>query len=144
MNRSSQDIETFLAELPLQVILAKRHLFNENLNVLEHWCMRLEDWLNVLNVLLQRFREVQAPHALFTNICMVYEEITHLHRDFETAVQENGYSNAVSTFQLPSYGNDGRQSNTTPTGTGRPKKILRYRKLKICMAYTEAGKWLHT
>eukprot|EP00794_Sanderia_malayensis_P021059 gene21059-23115_t len=122
MNRSSQDIETFLAELPSQIILAKRHLFNENLNVLEHWCMRLEHWLNVLNVLRQRFREVQAPHALFTNICMVYEEITQLHRDFETAVQENGYSNAVSTFQLPPYGNDGRQSNTTPTGTGRPRK----------------------
>lgn len=82
--------------------------------------MRLEDWLNVLNVLQRRFAEIQAPHSITTDIHLLQGEVVSLHADFEKAVHENEYANAVSTFQSPLCSNEERQPNTT----GRPRKNI--------------------
>jgi hypothetical protein len=45
------DVEQFLSNLANQVHQARRQLFSGNLNALEFWERRTEDFLNVLNTL---------------------------------------------------------------------------------------------
>ena len=46
--------EQVFTELPLLVDQATRHLHSSNLNLLEYLSRRLDDSLNVLNILLSR------------------------------------------------------------------------------------------
>jgi hypothetical protein len=54
------DIEQFISDLPNKIEQAKQQLFSGNLNALEFWHRRIGDFLNVLNVLWQRFKESQS------------------------------------------------------------------------------------
>ena len=41
-------ISIFLSEMPLQFKLARSHLFNSNLNLLQYWMRLLDDWLHAV------------------------------------------------------------------------------------------------
>ncbi len=120
MNRTNLDIITFLTDLPSQISLARRQLFNDNLNVLEHWCMRLEDLINILDVLQRRFTESGAPGPIITDINLLLGEIFSLQSDFNNVLRQNEFANAVPNFQQPLSFNEDRDRNTT----GRPRKNL--------------------
>ena len=61
---------------------ARRQLFSGNLNSLEFWQRRIEDFLNVLNVLCRRFEEIEADGALAVNFNQLTAEIQAIHGMF--------------------------------------------------------------
>ena len=76
------DVEQFLSDLPNQIQQARRQLFSGNLNSLEFWQRRIEDFLNVLNVLCRRFEEIEADGALAVNFNQLTAEIQAIHGMF--------------------------------------------------------------
>ena len=56
MADTAGEIKTFLMQLPGETELARRCILSENVNLLEHWHMRMENAVNFLNILLERFQ----------------------------------------------------------------------------------------
>lgn len=77
------DVQQFLTDLPSQLQL---QLFSGNLNALEFWTRRLNDFLNVLNVLHRRSEEVAAPFRLIDNFGELKGEIQVLRDRFDDTV----------------------------------------------------------
>lgn len=73
------DVEQFISDLPNKLEQAKRQLFSGNLNALEFWHRRIGDFLNVLNVLCQRFEESQSDGELIAYFNNLVAEIHALY-----------------------------------------------------------------
>ena len=60
-------IEGFLSSLPEKIRQANRNIFTYNENISEYWERRLSDYLNVLNVLYQRFSSTNYDDRLVSD-----------------------------------------------------------------------------
>ena len=61
-----QTVEEYLNSLPGLVVQARRHLFSNDLNILESFRRRLEDSLNIVNALKTCFEQSQASVELLS------------------------------------------------------------------------------
>lgn len=84
------DVEQFLSDLPNQIQQARRQLFSGNFNALEFWQRRIEDFLNVLNVLCRRFEDIEANGGLAVNCNQLATEIQVIHGMFEGIISADG------------------------------------------------------
>ena len=76
---TSRNFREIFPESPVLVDQATRHLQNSNPNLLEHLSRRLDDCLNVVNVFLSRYEELNIPETLTTNIRRFVEELCSIH-----------------------------------------------------------------
>ena len=115
------DVEQFLSDLPNQIQQARRQLFSGNLNSLEFWQRRIEDFLNVLNVLYRRFEEIEADGALAVNCNQLIAEIQAIHGMFEGILSADGDCMAELNYDYDaSAANDLHEEGTI----GRPRKSI--------------------
>jgi hypothetical protein len=105
------DIEQFISDLPNKIEQAKRQLCSGNLNALEFWHRRIGDFLNVLNVLWQRFEESQSDGELIASLNSLAAEIHDVYARFEGVISTHAdISNGRVAYPnyLPSEGTLGR------------------------------------
>ena len=112
-------METFLLELPSQIEVARRHLYNSNANLLEHWYFRLEDWVNLFAVAGRRFEETHAPDELVADIWKTFDALQQLHQLFDEALSFNrDAANLPSPNQCPNE----ETMEGSLSQIGRPRK----------------------
>lgn len=112
-------METFLLELPSQIEVARRHLYNSNVNLLEHWYFRLEDWVNLLAVAGRRLEETRAPDDLVINIWRTFNVLQQLHQSFDEALS---FNRDPSNLPLPNQCPNEETMEGSPSQVGRPRK----------------------
>ena len=73
------DFQQFLADLPRQLFQARRQAFSNNLNMLEFWNRRLQDFSHVISVFIRRCEDARAtPEILCAYLREVLLEISNL------------------------------------------------------------------
>ena len=113
------DLQQFFTDLPSQLQQARRQLFGGNLNALEFWTGRLNDFLNVLNVLHQRSEEVAAHFELIERFGELKGEIQVLRDRFDDTIT----SDVEYLNELNNMGVDCPNENAEGMGqVGRPRK----------------------
>ena len=121
------DVQQFLTDLPSQLQQARRQLFSGNLNALEVWTRRLNDFLNVLNVLHQRSEEVAAPFELIDRFGELKGEIQVLRDRFDDTI----ISDVEYLAELNNTGVNCPNENAEGMGqVGRPRKDVPKDELK--------------
>ena len=63
-----QAVEEYFKSLPGLVVQTRRHLFSNDLNILENSSRRLEESLSIVNILKTRFEQSQAFVGLLLHI----------------------------------------------------------------------------
>ena len=76
---TSRNFGEIFPESPVLADQATRHLQNSNPNLLEHLSRRLDDCLNIVNIFLSRYEELNIPETLTTNIRRLVEELCSIH-----------------------------------------------------------------
>ena len=109
------------------------------MNSLEFWQRRIEDFLNVLNVLCLRFEETEADGALAVNCNQLIAEIQAIHGMFEGILSADGDYMAELNYDYDvSAANDLHEEGTI----GRPRKSITREEMDVCIAYISLGKKL--
>lgn len=83
---SNAILEQFFIELPRLLEQARRHAFSNDLNILENFSMKIQDALNVLNVIVSRCEEVNAELGLTQEIRSLIGSIMPLHERLREAI----------------------------------------------------------
>ena len=78
-----QTAEEYLNSLPSLIMQTRRHLFSNDLNILENFSRRLEDSLNIVNTLKTRFEQSQASVELLLHIRQLTRELHRLFSSIE-------------------------------------------------------------
>ena len=116
------DVERFIYDLPSQVQQARRQLFSGNLNALEFLKGRIEDFLNVRNVLCRRFEEVATDVALVTDFAQLLADIHALHGMFDDIVcADSDYLAELNFTQVECPDENGDEEAGL---SGRPRKLV--------------------
>ena len=129
------DLEQFLSDLPNQIEQTRRQLFSGNLNALEFWQRRIEDFLNVLNVLCRRFEGIDADGALAANCNQLIAEIQAIHGMFEGIISADGDYMAELNYDA-SAANDLHEEGTI----GRPRKLITREEMELLYSIHKSWK----
>lgn len=131
------DVEQFLSDLPNQIEQARRQRFSGNLNALEFWQRRIEDFLNVLNVLCRRFEGIDADGALAANCNQLIAEIQAIHGMFEGIISADGDYMAELNYDYDaSAANDLHEEGTI----GRPRKSITREEMELLYSIHKSWK----
>ena len=105
-------VEKYLNSLPGLVVQTRRHLFSNDLKILQNFSRRLEDSLNLVNTLKTRFEQSQASVELLLHIRQLIRELHRLFSSIE----------GTSLDYLPEHDNIGKCFVSETIGhNGRPK-----------------------
>lgn len=81
------DFQQFLVDLPGQLSQARRQAFSSNLNMLEFWDRRLQDFSHVISVFIRRCEGATGtPENLRVFLRELLEEISNLHHLIENNI----------------------------------------------------------
>ena len=131
------DVEQFLSDLPNQIEQARRQLFSGNLNALEFWQRKIEDFLNVLNVLCRQFEGIDADGALAANCNQLIAEIQAIHGMFEGIISADGDYMAELNYDYDaSAANDLHEEGTI----GRPRKSITREEMELLYSIHKSWK----
>ena len=83
---SNAVLEQFFVGLPTLLEQAERHAFSNDLNILEHFSMKIQDSLNVLNVIVSRCEELNAEFGLTQEIRSLIHSILPLNAHLQDAI----------------------------------------------------------
>ena len=97
-------VEKYLNSLPGLVVQTRRHLFSNDLKILQNFSRRLEDSLNIVNTLKTRFEQSQASVELLLHIRQLIRE---LHRLF-SSIEGTSLDNIEKCFVSETIGHNGR------------------------------------
>ena len=72
-----QSLDSFFETLVSSIEQAERQLHSGYINILEYWSRRLDDFINVLAVIVRGFSDVDAPNDLiqFSNDVLKYVQL---------------------------------------------------------------------
>ena len=81
------DFQQFLVDLPGQLSQARRQAFSSNLNMLEFWDRRLQDFSHVVSVFIRRCEgATETPESLCVYLRELLSEISSLHNLVENNI----------------------------------------------------------
>ena len=88
----------------------KRHLFSNDLNILENFSRRLEDSLNIVNTLKTRFEQSQASEELLLHLRQLTRELHRLFSSIEGTLLDYSHEddNIGRCFVSATTGHNGR------------------------------------
>ena len=105
-----QTVEEYLNSLPSLIMQTRRHLFSNDLNILENFSRRLEDSLNIVNTLKTRFEQSQASVELLLHIRQLTRELHRLFSSIEGTLLDYSREddNIGRSFVSETTGHNGR------------------------------------
>ena len=135
---SNAVLEQFFVELPRLLEQAQRQAFSNDLNILEHFSMKIQDALNVLNVIVSRCEELNAEFGLTQEIRSLIGSILPLNARHQDAIATDedyvmNLNGQVATGALEESNNE----------LGRPRMQLERTKWKGFLTFTVLGRMWH-
>ena len=105
-----QTVKEYFNSLPGLVVQTRRHLFSNDLNILENFSRRLEDSLSIVNTLKTRFKQTQASVELLLNIKQLIRELHRLFSSIEGTLLDYSHEddNIERCFMSETKGRNGR------------------------------------
>ena len=105
-----QTVKEYFNSLPGLVVQTRRHLFSNDLNILENFSRRLEDSLSIVNTLKTRFKQTQASVELLLNIKQLIRELHRLFSSIEGTLLDYSHEddNIERCFVSETKGRNGR------------------------------------
>lgn len=84
---SAPALEEFFNELPRLVDQARRNVFSNDLNQLEYFQRKVQDALNVLNVIVSRCEDINAPHSFTQEMSALMDGLVPLNERLRDAIE---------------------------------------------------------
>ena len=105
-----QTVEEYFNSLPGLVVQTRRHLFSNDVNILENFSRGLEDSLNIVNTLQTRFEQSQVSVGLLLNIRRLIRELHRLFSSIEGTLLDFSHEddNIGRCFVSETTGHNGR------------------------------------
>ena len=114
MAEEEEELRNFVLRLPSDIEQARRSTFSSNLHSLEHWHIRMQNSVNLLNLLCERSQNYLQLH---NNLEQLGREAQAVHRNIETLLLVTpNLNNTVETASVNEYSDS--------CGSGRPRKSV--------------------